>query len=71
LVGGGDGNMDKAYDTACALLKHMNVTDILSAVCSHNTNIKPALEDEAFINQITKLVIFLISDKYILLFVRL
>lgn len=58
LVGGGDGNMDKAYDTACTLLKHMNVTDIFPVVCSHNTNIKPALEDEAFINQIAKLAAF-------------
>lgn len=59
LVGGGDGNMSKAYDTACTLLKHMNVTDVFPAVCSHNTNIKAALEDEAFINQIAKLAVFL------------
>ncbi len=58
LVGGGDGNMNKAYDTACTLLKRMNVTDIFPAVYSHNTNIKPALEYEAFINQIDELVIF-------------
>lgn len=59
LVGGGDGNMSKAYDTACTLLKHMNVTDVFPAVYSHNTNIKAALEDEAFINQIAKLAAFL------------
>lgn len=58
LVGGGDGNMDKAYDTACTLLKHMNVTDVFPAVCSHNTNIKLALEYEIFINQLVKLSAF-------------
>lgn len=59
LVGGGDGNMNKAYDTACTLLEFMNVTDIFPVVCSHNTNIKPALEDETFINQIAELAAFL------------
>lgn len=59
LVGGGDGNMDKAYDTACTLLKHMNVIDVFPVVCSHNTNIKLALEDKEFINQIAKLPTFL------------
>ena len=59
LAGGGDGNMDKAYDTACTLLKHMNVTDVSPAVCSHTTNIKLALEDEIFINQLVKLADFL------------
>lgn len=58
LVGCGDGNMNKAYDTACALLKHINVTNIFPVVCSHNTNIQSALEDEAFINQIAELVAF-------------
>lgn len=46
LVGGGDGYIDKAYDTACCLLRHMNVYDILPAVYSHNTNRQPAIEDE-------------------------
>lgn len=58
LVGGGDGNMDKAYDTACTLLKHMNVIDVFPAVCSHNTNIKSALEDAMFTNKIAKLAAF-------------
>lgn len=59
LVGGGDGNMNTAYDTACTLLKRMNVTDIFYAVCSHNTNIKPALEYESFVKQIVDITDFL------------
>lgn len=59
LIGGGDGNMDKAYDTACTLLNHMNVTDIFPAVCSHNTNIQSPLEYKRFINQIAELAAFL------------
>lgn len=45
LVGGGDGNVDKPYDTSCCLLHHMNAFDILPVVISHNTNNRPALED--------------------------
>lgn len=46
VVGGGDGNINKPYDTACCLLHHMNAYDILPVVFSHNTNNKPAREDE-------------------------
>lgn len=46
LVGGGDGSPDKAYDTARCLLHHMNTYNILPAVISHDTNNKPAVEDE-------------------------
>ena len=62
LVGGGDGRMEKAYETACTLLHHMNCYDIHEAVISHNTNTRPAGEDRqalmgiqgvlAFFNQI-------------------
>ena len=45
LVGGGDGRMDKAYETACTLLHHMNCYDIHEVVSSHNTNERPAMED--------------------------
>lgn len=40
LVGGGDGNTDKAYDTACTLLHHMNCCNIYPSVIYHNTNNK-------------------------------
>ncbi len=45
LVGGGDGNMEKAYDTACTLLRHMGCGKIYPAVTSHNTNEHPAVMD--------------------------
>lgn len=46
LVGGGDGHIDTAYGTACTLLHHMNCYQIHEAVYSHNTNERPAIEDE-------------------------
>ena len=46
LVGGGDGHIDTAYRTACTLLHHMNCCNIHDAVYSHNTNERPAIEDE-------------------------
>ena len=45
LVGGGDGRMEKAYGTACVLLRHMNCNTIHEPVCSHHTNEIPAAED--------------------------
>ena len=45
LVGGGDGCMDKAYSTACILLRHMNCRTIHELVCSHHTNEIPAADD--------------------------
>ena len=45
LVGGGDGHMDKAYGTACILLRQMNCLSIHPVVCSHSTNTLPAIED--------------------------
>ncbi len=59
LVGGGDGNMDKAYDTACTILKHVNCNDVHKAVCSHNTNTRPAAEDESIHDDILSVVEFL------------
>ena len=49
LVGGGDGNPDKAYDTACTLLHHMNCYDIHDVVGSYNTNVIPAIEDASIV----------------------
>lgn len=46
LVGGGDGSIDTAYKTARILLHHMNCHNIHELVYSHNTNIKPAIDDE-------------------------
>lgn len=46
LVGGGDGHIDTAYGTACTLLHHINCYHIHEAVYSHNTNERPAIDDE-------------------------
>ena len=45
-VGGRDGHTDKAYETACTLLHHMNCYNIHEVVFSHNTNERPAINDE-------------------------
>lgn len=47
LVGGGDGAPDRAEGTARMLLRSMNCRDIHPMVCSHDTNHRPAIEDEA------------------------
>ena len=46
LVGGGDGNMDKAYDTARTLLRHMGCREIHGLVSAHDTNARPAALNE-------------------------
>ena len=58
LVGGGDGRVDKAYETACTLLHHMNCYDVHEAVFSHNTNTRPALEDEQAIMGVRSIIDF-------------
>lgn len=46
LVGGGDGNPENAYNTACAILHHINATEIHPLVGSFFTNETAAVEDE-------------------------
>ncbi len=58
VVGGGDGNVEKPYDTACTLLHHMNACDILPLVYSHNTNNRPAIEDKDTIKGINGIIKF-------------
>ncbi len=55
LVGGGDGNIDKPYDTACTLLHHMNCYNIFPVVYSHNTNVRHAIDDETCINGLIRI----------------
>ncbi|MBN1055596.1 MULTISPECIES: GNAT family N-acetyltransferase [unclassified Clostridium] len=45
VVGGGDGSINKPYETACTLLHHMNSHDIFPLVYSHNTNSNSAITD--------------------------
>ena len=56
LIGGGDGHMDKAYETACTLLHHMNCHDIFPLVYSHNTNNRPAVKEPDALNGINNIV---------------
>lgn len=58
LVGGGDGHIDKAYETACTLLHHMNCDNIHEAVFSHNTNERPAIEDKQVLAGIQNILKF-------------
>lgn len=58
LVGGGDGRMEKAYETACTLLHHMNCHDIHKLVSCHNTNERPAIEDELVLAEISDVIRF-------------
>ena len=59
LVGGGDGRIEKPYETACTLLHHMNCRDIHEAVCSFNTNVVPALQDKEAVEGIGSIARFL------------
>lgn len=58
LVGGGDGSINKPYDTACILLHHMNCYNIHEVVYSHNTNEKPAIKDKAVLSGINSILDF-------------
>ena len=58
LVGGGDGHMDKAYSTACILLRHMNCCTIHEPVYSHHTNEIPAADDMKAIRGVESIVRF-------------
>lgn len=52
LVGGGDGNPEDAYKTACTILHHINVKDIYPLVGSFNTNNSHAIEDTETVKNI-------------------
>lgn len=59
LVGGGDGRIEKPYETACTLLHHVNCFDIHNVVCSFNTNLVPAIQDEQAVDGVKRIVQFL------------
>ena len=50
--------MDKAYGTARTLLHHINCYDIHEVVFSHNTNDRPAIEDQQALAGIESIVEF-------------
>lgn len=58
LVGGGDGNPEKSYDTACTILNHMNCSNIYDPIISHNTNSCHAIDMPDIIRQINNMVFF-------------
>ncbi len=58
LVGGGDGHIEKPYETACVLLRHMNCHNIYRVVYSHNTNERPAAADETALQGVAGIIDF-------------
>ena len=62
LVGAGDGRVDKAYETACTLLHHMNCHDIHDVVYCHNTNDNPAIDDAHTKDGIKSIVSFFLDN---------
>lgn len=58
VVGGGDGNVQKPYETACTLLHHMNAYEILPVVYSHNTNNREAISDRKALEGVAQIVDF-------------
>ncbi|MBR5419725.1 MAG: hypothetical protein IK115_01105 [Lachnospiraceae bacterium] len=63
LVGGGDGKIEKAYETACILMHHMNCYDIDEVVCSFNTNVVPAIQDKKALEGIDRIAKFLNAER--------
>ena len=59
LVGGGDGSINKAEDTARILLRHVNCRNIFPTVSYHNTNSSPAVSDPETLDSTDRLALFL------------
>lgn len=59
LVGGGDGEPEKAYGTARTLLKMMNCKEIHELICSHGTDHRDAAEDEQAVAGVRQAAAFL------------
>lgn len=59
LVGGGSGSIDKPYETARTLMHHMNCYNIHEVVCSHNTDVVPAAQDQQALEGIQRIARFL------------
>ena len=59
LAGGGDGNPEDAYKTACTTLCHINVTKVYPLVVSFNTNELPATENTGTVKSIANVANYL------------
>lgn len=62
LVGGGNGNPRKAFDTAVCILHTVNAYDIHPLVCSHNTDNVPAVRDEIAVGEVRNIADFFNSE---------
>lgn len=62
LVGGIDGDVSRAYGTACAVLHQMNCNNVFEAVTSSHTHVRPATEDNVALEGIKSLARFLNGD---------
>ena len=58
LVGGGSGNTDTPYNTACTLLRLMNCVRIHEVVYSGDTDKRPAIQDETALAGIDSILDF-------------
>lgn len=58
LVGGGKGNMDKAYDTAQILLRDINAAEILPLISYHGTDEAPPSQDPQMLASLKELCAF-------------
>lgn len=58
LVGGSDGRMDKAFETATTILHHLRCDNIHDLVFSHNTNQVPAVKDKQACKGVHDIVTF-------------
>ena len=63
LVGGGDGRSEKAYETACTLMHHMNCYNIDEVAGSFNTNLVPAAHDKKALEGIDRIAKFLNAER--------
>ncbi len=65
LVGGGDGNTEIAYNTACTILHHINVTEIYPLVGSFSTNELHAIEDTRSVKSIANVANYFNKPDYL------
>ena len=63
LVGGGDGRIERANDTARMLLRLMNCREIHAPVYSHNTDKTPAIEDKQALAGIDDILNFFSGER--------
>lgn len=62
LVGGGDGTMKKAEETARTILRHMNCSEIAPVIVSHHTNKISSMDDVNAVEGVKKLANFFNAD---------